>query len=253
MIRASDKRSGKDGLEPHLFSDFRPAVEDSRFYVPGDGEMLFAGREVLPDGNDIDLRLFEVFHQVDNLVVRFAQTNHQPAFNEPLSNEIVSFNPVRRGRKDVQTLLVIRLRTDVWIKPGDRLNVVIEDLAARLQNDVQRREVSFEVWRENLDRRVGQEPFDFSNRLSEMVRASVGQVVSRNAGNDNVLQSQPRRRLSDALGFVRFRRHRQTRERLDGAEAAVARAVVAQNHKRRRSFLETFRAIGAMRPVANRC
>ncbi len=130
-----------------------------------------------------------------------------------------------------------------------RLHVVIEDLRARPTGRFRWLLVALEVGREDLDGRAG--PLaNGQDALAEMLGAAVGEVVSRDAGDDHVLQAEAGTGFGEAFGLIQG--HGLGLTPRHGAEAAWAGAGLAQDHEGRGLSRPAFRAIRALAALADR-
>src|SRR5690606_14181781 len=124
---------------------------------------------------------------------------------------------------------VLALAPDVSLKPGDGLQVVVEDLGGGGQDGVDGSGVAIEVGGEDLGDGSGAPP-DGEDATPDVAGAAVGQVVPGDGSDDDVLQAQSGAGLGQAVGLV-------DRGGLglppgDGAEAAGAGADLAEDHER---------------------
>ena len=115
----------------------------------------------------------------------------------------------------------------------------------------QRHLLAAEVGREHLDL-AARAPGGGSGGSSptQMPRAVVGQVVAVDARDDRVAQAHPRDRARDARGLERVVPRRLAG--LDVAEAAAARARVAEDHERRGAALPALADVRARGLLADR-
>ena len=128
----------------------------------------------------------------------------------------------------------------------DGFQIVIENLRVRRQHHLNGFIAVLKIRHQHLDDNSRIQLTHLFNRLAEMFRAAVLQVIARHRRDDDVPQLHPPRRLGHAKRFISFER-----ERLGGrnrAKAARTRAAVACDHERRRAFAPAFpmiRALGA--------
>ena len=148
--------------------------------------------------------------------------------------------------EDGEAHLVLALAPDVVLEPGNRLEVVVEDLGPGGEDDVDQLASSVEIGREHFDGGAGPPPHG-QDALAEVVGAAVGQVVTRHRGDHDVAQPQPVAGFGQSFGLVE--RNLVGPPALDRAKAARPGANVAQDHERRRSpgpALRAVRAAGAL-------
>lgn len=138
-----------------------------------------------------------------------------------------------------------------------RLDIVREDVQSTLRHQPDHVEIAREVARQRLHQQIRLLLLDLADRLGEMPRAPIGQVVAVDARQHHVAEPPPRQRLGRVLGLVRVQRGRAA-ARLDAAEAAGTRARVAHEHDGRRRRALAARAapalahVGAPRLLAHR-
>ena len=114
----------------------------------------------------------------------------------------------------------------------------------------QRLVAAVEVGDQHLDAHARALAPQLADRVGEDVRAAVGQVVARDAGDDDVLEAHLLDRLGDAARLVLVVPRRPAG--LDGAEAAGPGADVAEDHDRRRALLPALPDVWAVRLLAHR-
>jgi len=158
---------------------------------------------------------------------------------------------------------------------------VVEHIGARGEDAVERPLVAAEVGHQDLDRGLRQGSAQRRDRGGEVGSAAVLEVVARHARHDDMAEAEPLGGRRDARRLVRVRRAEPCGrvrsfphllapqpdrsgailENLvfapswrmpHGAEAAVARAHVADDQERRRPGGEALPSIGAARLVADR-
>lgn len=186
---------------------------------------------------DQDLHTFK---RLPQLVLRLTQPQHQTRLrNQPLIRHLRRF-------QHAQTLPKLRppiphTRRQLL----HRLHVMRIDIQPALRHDLDHLQIARIVARQRLHQHRRRLLLDFHDRLREMVRAAVAQVVAVHGRQDNVAKSPARKRLGRVLGLVRVQ-GRWRLGRLDGAEAAAPRARVAHQHDggRRGGFLGPAPAVG---------
>src|SRR5207244_10276200 len=120
---------------------------------------------------------------------------------------------------------------------------VVEDVSPLGDHSVDLPHLAAEGGCEHLHLAAGREPPDRADHADERARAEVGEVVAVDAGDHGVAQAHP----LDGL------RYAQRLERVDGlrlagldvAEAAAARAGVAEDHERRGAAVPTLADVRA--------
>src|SRR3954447_18177549 len=225
VVARAHERPGGDVIEPQRV---RRALERGELVgvpVAHDGQVLLRRTQVLPDGEDLDTVLAQDPERLDELVVRLAQADHQAR--------------LRRDRVPAHLLRVAqhatraqerRAATCHGIQARDDLDVVVEDVRALGDDLRQRHLLAAEVGREHLDLAPGRLAADLADDAHEGAGAVVGEVVAVDARDDGVAQPHLRHRPRHAGRLERVVPRRLAG--LDVAEAAAARARVAEDHER---------------------
>ena len=89
------------------------------------------------------------------------------------------------------------------VEAGHRLDVVVEDVGARVEDDRERLPAALEVGDEHLDRAAGDAGADLANRGREDPGAAVRLVVAVHGRDHGVPQAHARGRVRDAARLVR--------------------------------------------------
>lgn len=145
---------------------------------------------------------------------------------------------------------------DIRRQALDGLDVVCVDIKTALGDNLDHVEVASEVARQGLDQQRGLLVLNLADRLGEMPRAAVDEVVAVDAGEDDVAQAPAGEGLSRVLGLVGVE-GRGRAARLDAAEAAAAGARIAHEHDGGRGgalvgAAPALRDVGAARLLADR-
>ena len=145
--------------------------------------------------------------------------------------------------------MIFRLGTDALVQARNGLDVVIEDVGLFVENRLECVPISTEIGDENFDVGVRGLEADLADRLGPYFGAAVGQFVSINAGDDNVIESHRGNGVTDASGFVEIEGRRPAGG--DVAETAAARADVAEDHERRGAGAPAFAHVGTFCGLAD--
>ena len=130
MIARADERAAGDFEEsqrarhPPQFVEFvgRKIADDRK--VPG------RGLKILPQGHEVAADRAEVGQGFDDLLGCLAEAEHEPALGQDAR---------ARGlhvAQDLEAEVVLALAADMLLEPGNRLEVVVEDLGAGGEDDV---------------------------------------------------------------------------------------------------------------------
>ena len=201
--------------------------------------MVVAGRrEVLTDGQHLDAVRAQVAHDLNDLLVGFADADHQAGLGRHLRVALLEC------LEEVERVLVVGAGAGLLVEARHGFQVVVEYVGQRLAEHVD--------GDLRAPAKVGNECLDGGRRrlvayggddVDEVLGAAVAQVVAVDAGNDDVAQFQVR----DAVGEIGwlFGVGRQRFAVADVAERAAARADVAEDHEGRRAAAEAFADIRA--------
>ena len=153
-------------------------------------------------------------------------------------------------RQHAERALVAERRADALEDARHRLDVVREDLGARVEDLAEQRRIAVEVGREDLDAGVRVLGVDAAHGLGVQPRAAVGQVVARDAGDRGVAQAHPHDALGDAARLVGVVVGGLAG--VDLAEVAAPRALRAADEERRLAVLPALVDVGAAGLLADR-
>ena len=213
-----------------------------------DRRVLRARLEVLADRHDVDAVRAEVAHRVDDLVVRLAEADDDPALRQ---HRVVG--DLLRAAQQPQRAVVRRLRAaHLPVQAAHGLDVVVEDVGPRGEHGVQRLLLDAEeVRRQHLDARGRKLALERADRRRIVAGAAVGDVVPVDRRDDDVLQPHLRRDLREPQRLERIGR-RLGLPRVDVAVAAGARARVAEDLEGRRPASPALGDVRAARLLADR-
>lgn len=162
---------------------------------------------------------------IPKLLLGLTQSKHDTR----LCNDIIALEPLH-FTQDRQTLPERRSAiAHIWRQGLSRLNIVCIHIEATLGHNLDHIQVATEITRQRLHQERRLLALYPANRLCEMPRAAVRQVIPVNARQHNVSQSPPCQRLGRVLRLVWVQRRRAT-VCLYGAEAASTCARVTHEH-----------------------
>ena len=124
---------------PHRQSLVAELQELGRRPVPLDRQVHRRGSEVLPDGDDIGALRPDVPHGQEDLVAALTEADHDPALADEIRRS--PFGPAEHFKRT----RVARLRAHAGVQTLDGLDVVVQDLRALSENDIERGGVSLEI------------------------------------------------------------------------------------------------------------
>src|SRR5437899_9956914 len=128
-IRRAHERSRGDVGEAHRFAGHAELFELLRGHVFLDGEVPVARAKVLADGHDVHRARAEVSHRCEHFRSRLAESEHDRGLREQTRSHLF------RASQDLQALRVACASVpDRALQPLDRLDIVIEDVDARIDD-----------------------------------------------------------------------------------------------------------------------
>ena len=143
----------------------------------------------------------------------------------------------------VERALVARAQADLAVEARDGFGVVIEHIGRGVHHGVHGRVAALKIGHQHLDAAARNALADGADGQGEQFRAAIVAVVAIDAGDHGEAQTHGGDGFGDAARLVVI--HRQRRAFLHGAEAAAARADVAQNHERGGAVVPAFAHVGA--------
>src|SRR6201994_315088 len=230
VVGGAHERPGGDVVEAELVGSRLERGELVGMPVAHDRQVALGGAQVLTDGEHADALLAQRGERLDELVVCLAETDHQTGLGHDLALTHLAGHP-----QDATRALELRAAARDRVQPRDDLDVVVEHVWA-LGDDLRERHLlALEVGREHLDLALGRLAPYLTDHADERGGALVGEIVAVDGGDHGVAQSHSRDRARDARGLERIVPRRLAG--LDVAEAAAARARVAEDHERRGAAL----------------
>ena len=197
----------------------------------------------MPDGENVAVHRRKVAEDLQQLAGLFAEANHDPGFSD--TSGIQLFGVFEQA----QSALVARSRAHHAIEARDGFGVVVEHFGAGIDDNPNCFGLSLEVWDQDFDLAAWSLAANLVDDHGEGSCAADQIVVAVNAGDDGVLQAENRDGFGDAARLVE----------VDGfrtafgyrAEAAAARAEVAQHHEGGGLVLPALADVGAMSAFAD--
>ena len=180
-------------------------VELGRGQVAHDREVARRRLEVLAERQEVAADRPEVGQGLEDLLGRLAQAEHQAALGPGLGARPLGV------LEDREADAVLALAADVLLEPGDRLEVVVEDLGPGREDDVDR------VGCGRRSRGSGPRSVapvrlaDRQDAAPEVLGTAVGEVVAGDRGDHDVPQPEPVAGLGQAVAARRRPRPRACR------------------------------------------
>jgi hypothetical protein len=131
--------------------------------------------------------------------------------------------------QQLQRLFVLRVGTNPLVEPRNCFGVVIQHIGPRREDHVKRLFIPAEVRYQNLNTSAWIELTDPIDRLREMKRAAIGQLVSIDASDDCVFDTELFYGFANVTRFVGVQRSRSPFAHR--TKAAMSSTYVAQYHE----------------------
>ena len=174
----------------------------------------------------------------------FAEAQHQAGLGGDLRVRFLG------AAQQLERALVDGALAHLAVEPRHRLGIVVEHVGARGEHDLQGVPVAAKIGDQHFDLAGRNAPANLLDGAGEDMRAAVGLVVAVHGSDHGVAQAHARGGFGHAVGLVLIRRagglaggH--------GAEAAGARADVAEDHEGGGAVLPALAHVGAARALAN--
>jgi len=209
-----------------------------------DGQMLIRRPQVLADCENVDAGRAEIAQRREQLVPFLAQAADDPGLRQQLGIHVLG------AVEELQGPRVAATRPRDAVQPGNRFEVVIEDVWSSVDDNAERCGTAFEVGDQDFDRCLRQAAPDLADGRREHLGTPVRQVVAIHAGNDDMLEAHLHDCVGQALRFAGVERC--GRPVGDRAVRAVPRTHVAQNHERGGFVLPALPDVGAVRLFTDR-
>jgi len=228
-VGASHERSAENHLESDREAKIAPGIKLFRLDVSGDGKVFPRGLQVLADGRHVDVGGAQIAKHGVYVVRGFSQSHHETG----LCHKIGTKPPGKA--KHLERLSIIRLGPHAAVESRRGLHIMIEHVRTGVENTRDGVMIAAEIGRQHFDAGVGERTSHLPNRIGEMTRSTVVQIVAIDAGDDDVSQSHRRRHASDVGRFVRIEAHILLRRRplRHRTESAASRAKIPQDHEGR--------------------
>ena len=212
--------------------------------------MSLSRAHVLPERDDVHVRVAEQSERANHLRASLAQPEHETRLRDS--------RPGRLGHlQHLHGLVPVGATiANVRLKLGNRLHVVREDVQSAPRHAFHETRFASKIGRERLDENVGRRRLEVSDGGLDVIRALVLEIVAVDAGQHDVVEAPLGDGLGDVRGFVRVQRRGRAR-RLHRAESASSGARVAHDHDGGGGGLTlaatpTLAEVGASRLLAHR-
>ena len=244
VIGGADQRTRLDVGEADRASGFTELRELLGRVVARDRQVLGRRPQVLAEGQDVDVRLAQVAHRLEQLVALFAQTEDDAGLGQQARRRAA------RPPEELQRALVAAAVARELVEARHRLGVVVEDVRRGVDHDLEGFWLALEVGDQQLDAAAGRETPERPHRRREGARPAVGQVVTVHRRDDDVLEAELAHGAPHALRLLAVLPDGLAVR--DRAVAAVPRADVAQDHEGRGRIFPALADVRAVRLFADR-
>ena len=140
------------------------ALELLRRDEANDRMVLARWCEILPDGEEIDLRGTQIVHELQDLVALLAEPDHDPGFGEQARIELFG------ALQQAQRVEIARARPHAQIFGRHRLEIMVEDVGLASTTRLERALFSQEIRRQHLDCRLWRHGADGGGSLARNAR-----------------------------------------------------------------------------------
>ena len=243
VIAGADQRTRFDVAEAHLQRFGFELGELTGRIEPGHGQVVARGAQVLADGEDVAMYCREVAEDFEQLAGLFAKADHDAGFRHAGGIQLLGI------AQQFECPLIARAGTDHAIEPRDGFRVVIEDFRPRIDDSLNRFAVALEVGDEDFDATAWGLAANLIDDHGEDARAAHQIVVAIDAGDHCVLQAERGHGFRNAAGLVQVNGLGAALGH--GAEAAAARAQVAEHHEGGGFVVPALADVGAVGALAD--
>nr|GEU28320.1 hypothetical protein [Tanacetum cinerariifolium] len=238
VVRAAHHGAHGGVLEAHLVRFLLEHLEHVRVHVAAHRQVAVGRRQVLADGQHVDVVLAHVAHDLQDFLVGLAQAHHQAGLG--LDVRVQGLEVLEQ----LERVQVIGAGTRFLVQARHGFQVVVHHVRQAIGKDRQGFfQAAAEVGHQHFDLRQWRLVLGLGDALHEVGGAAVAQVVAVHRGDHHVAQAQ----LGDGVGQVgRFADVERVGTAVAHvAERAAAGALVAHDHERGRALAEAFADVGA--------
>ena len=245
MVGAAHHGAGCHGAKTQLVGDTGVVAEFVRVDKTVHRGMVFAGLQVLADGQHVHIVGTQVLDGVDDLLVGLAQAHHDAALGAHVRTAgLVALQQVQR-------VLIAGAGANVFVQLRDGLDVVVEHIRGCFHQNIHRGiQAGTEIRGEDFDLGLRGAGANLADALGKMLSTPVGQVVPVHGGNHHILEAKV------VHGFCQMQRLFRV-QRVGAAEAhiterAATGADVTHDHEGGGAATETLWQVGAGGFLADR-
>jgi len=152
--------------------------------------------------------------------------------------------------EDLKGSAVLRARSHMRRQTLHGFQIMIKNVRARCQDDIQRVLVPVKIRSQDFDDPLRKVTMQFANAFGEDRCATVRQIIACDRRDNDMTQVQCRGGARQALGFPGINAFRLPR--FHRTKSTMARADIAEDHERQAAARKTFPAIGALAAHADR-
>ena len=196
MVGRAHQRPGLHMIEPQRQRLGAQLLELRRRDIARHRQVLGGGPQVLAHGEHLGSGVADIAEGLRELAACLPQAHHQAGLHASRA----AANGLRQQR---QRRLVARARARFAVEPRDRLDVVGEDVGARLEEDGQRILGALEVGGQDLHLAVRYALVHCIDHSGEVRGAAVRQVVAIHRRDHRMLEVEPLHGLCQVPRFLR--------------------------------------------------
>ena len=242
MVAAAREWAGFHVADAKGRPEHGPALELGWLHPARHRKVVAGGSQVLADGDDVDAHRGEVGQQTVDLLHGLAEADHQTRLDgeasrlRPSEHRQAAGVPGRGSHGALQT--------------GHGLDVVVEHVGARIEQQLQRRIVALGIAHQGLHGGARASVADGVHARSNVGETAVGEIVAGHHREHRVLQVAERHRRSHPTRLAGVGSSGLLR--VNQAEAAGTGAALPQHHERRRTGGPAFAEVRATGLLADR-
>ncbi len=225
-------------FETHGIGFLLELLEGVGVHVALDRQVGVAGREVLADGEHVDVVRAHVAQHLQHFFVGLAQAHHDAALGRDAGVQRLELF------QQAQRKLVVAARACLLVQARRGFQVVVEHVGrGGLQNGQGFFVAATEVGHQHLNLGAGGVGADLRDAIGKVLGAAVAQVVAVHAGDDHVFELHARHGLRQLERLARVQWVGAAVAHV--AKGAAARALVAHDHEGGGAVAEAFADVGA--------
>src|SRR5207249_8944955 len=145
VVRAAYQRTGGDVEKTFSARDVTVITELLRRNVFNDRQMFWSRAQILAHGQDLTAHLTQIVHRLKEFRLFFAQAEHHAALGDNTRSEFL------RPAQNSQGRPILRARAYHWCEAFHRFHVVIINVRAGVEHDLDAPILRVEIGNEHFD------------------------------------------------------------------------------------------------------